>query len=882
MNVKISPYVVYRRGRLPVAELGDLQFERTWAKIDELHELRAESEHCAGKLSDLLAGLVPGADESVRAEIVQLRRDIYNQRADRALRRIETLQPHLDGGTLSQVKTWYELVQRARSCESESRSSFEAEKESARAGFRRLFHHDAMAKSIQLSGDQLYQSLLRYVSGESASAKPSKVRTWESSLVNFAYRAALKPSPFGRFTEVGAFPPDIAGAGGPTGGSDTHSETTLNRVLLNWLVGGLQRVPGGLDLGILLLNSSLRSDATSIQFIGIRSDGRAGGYGGSEAVVRIKRDATVDRVLAVLADGSAPVPAVLQGLTGLTGDDAVSRKILNALLRTGLLSFRPGIDEQDPAYAQQLAEFIGSGTTEATSVLAGHLATLRELETRFPDASVPERQSLLLAGDRAISAISEVCAVGPPPEAIVRSPVYEDAWTQAPPATWSLDSVSENIPALESMWRFSSMLDYGQVKRLGLYSFAVAHFGERETLPFLEFFDRFTRLSEAEQDSVLAGRGSALAEAFATQRAQALREIGEQIVEEDGVLRLEPGAVADACAAVTDCVDPESITFRIQFARSTPSPTIVVNGVLTGYGVYFSRFSKFIEGSGVDGWTLRSTLREHLRRAFPQQVDLNAVLGFNFNLHPPLTDKVLNYPGSWPAAGEQKAYGLGDLHIRVDHANRTLALWDPEAEEALDLMPMNFLIPVGVPVLYQLLEALSPTTRYPWHPLNDIRDALDPSSYPNSSPRLVVGDVVVDRQSWTVPAKDMPMLSEVSKDSYQALIEFDEWRRNRGLPRHAFVLCQTLAEYNALAGRTKGLPRNWSDFEHLHKASVHKPMYVDFRNPYLVRSFAKSALSRDDIYVSIRECLPAVDEYDEGTGPAAAEEFFVELYRDNA
>ncbi|MEU3502246.1 hypothetical protein ABZ726_16275, partial [Streptomyces hundungensis] len=81
------------------------------------------------------------------------------------------------------------------------------------------------------------------------------------------------------------------------------------------------------------------------------------------------------------------------------------------------------------------------------------------------------------------------------------------------------------------------------------------------------------------------------------------------------------------------------------------------------------------------------------------------------------------------------------------------------------------------------------------------------------------------------------------------------------------------------SGRTRGLPRNWSDFEHLHRASVHKPMYVDFRNPYLVRSFAKSALSRDDVFVSIRECMPATEEYDGDRGPTAAEEFFVELYR---
>src|SRR6185312_14141835 len=98
--------------------------------------------------------------------------------------------------------------------------------------------------------------------------------------------------------------PPEAGTGAP----DTHSSTVLNRVLLNWMVGGWQRVPGGDDLGLVLLNSSLRVDDTSSRFIGLRPDGRATGYGGTEQVVRLRRHPVVDRVLAVLAGGSAPLP----------------------------------------------------------------------------------------------------------------------------------------------------------------------------------------------------------------------------------------------------------------------------------------------------------------------------------------------------------------------------------------------------------------------------------------------------------------------------------------------------------------------------------------------------------------------------------------------
>ncbi|MFJ9612366.1 lantibiotic dehydratase [Streptomyces noursei] len=860
-----------------MAELEDLRFDEPWARIEESRRLREDCARRAGDVSDRLAGCVPHVDASVRAELVRLRRDIYNQRAEPAARRLGVVEPHLDADTLAGVREWSDLVQRTRRCEDEARTLFEDRMRSARAGFARILEHDSMARSIQLSGEQLYESLRRYTSGEMGSVKPSRSRVLESSLVNFAYRAALKPSPFGRFTEVGAFPPDLPEVGTAVPESRAYSTSTLNRVLVNWLAAGLRRADGGIDLCKVLLNSSLRVDDKKIEFIGLVPDSSE--YGLSESVVRLKRDKVVDCLLTVLASGTASVPEVLRALTVLTGSDATSRKALRAMMRIELLYVSPGFDEQDPEYSEKVAGVLRTGTTRPVSVLSGHLDTLREVETELSDAPAEKRGLLLKAAEHALTDIAEVCKMDPPPAEISRAPVYEDLWTPDRPATWSQDAVAASVPALESLWRLSSLLDYGHTKRLGMYHFAATTYGDRETVPFLTFFDRLVSLSESEQDAVFWGHESAAAEVFVAQRAQALRDIGEQLVPEDGVVRMTPEALKAACAGVEDCVDPDSITFRVQFAGGTPSPDVVVNGVLTGYGVYFSRFSSFVQGSAADDWTLRTAVREHLRKAFPGQVDLNMVAGLNFNLHPPLTDRVLNYPGTWPTAPEMRAYSLDRLAIRIDHANRGVLLWDPELDERVHLAPMNFMLPIVVPVLYNLLEVLSPTIRYNYAPMDDIGRAMGHRGYPGSSPRLVVGDVVASRRTWTVPARDIPELVELSKDSYPALLRFDQWRRERGLPQHAFVLTQRLDEYNLLSGQVEEIPRDWSDFRHLTRASVHKPMYVDFRNPYLVRSFAKSALTRDDVYASIRECVPAPDEYG-GSGPAAAEEFFVELYRD--
>ncbi|MEV8229695.1 lantibiotic dehydratase [Streptomyces sp. NPDC079167] len=876
-TARVSPYVVFRRSRLPVAALEDLRFDGPWARIEESRLLAEDCARRAGELADRLSVLVPQVAPAARAELVRLRRDVFNQRAEPAARRVGLVEPHLDADTLAAVQEWLDLVGRARRSEEEAQALFEDRMRVARAGFARILDHDSMARSIQLSGDQLYDSLRRYTSGEMGQVKPSRARVFESSLVNFAYRAALKPSPFGRFTEVGAFPPDLPQVVGAVPESRTHSTTTLNRVLVNWLAAGLRRVDGGIDLCKVLLNSSLRVDENRIEFIGLIPDSSE--HGLSEAVVRLKRDKVVDCLLHVLSSGTATVPEVLAALTTLTGSDATSRKALRAMMRIELLYVSPGFDEQAPDYSERFAEVLRARTTPPVAVLSGHLDTLRELETQLSDAPAQKRGLLLNAAGQALTEVAEVCEMDPPPADISRAPAYEDLWTPDRPATWSQTAVTESVPALESLWRLSSLLDYGHTKRLGVYHFASTVFGERETVPFITFCEQLVKLSETEQDAVFWGHASPAAGNFVAQRTRALIDLGKQCVPEDGVVRLSPEAVTAACSGVEDCVDPDSITFRVQFAGGGPSPEVVVNGVLTGFGVYFSRFASFVEGSPAEGWTLRNAVREHLRKAFPGQVDLNMVAGLNFNLHPPLTDRVLNYPGTWPTAPELKAYSLDTLAIRIDHENRGLLLWDPERDERVHLAPMNFLLPVVVPVLYNLMEVLSPTIRYNYAPMDDIGRAMGHRGYPDSSPRLMVGDVVASRRTWTVPARDIPELTELSKDSYPALLRFDEWRRARGLPRHVFVLTQRLDEYNLLSGLVEEIPRDWADFSHLHRASVHKPMYVDFRNPYLVRSFAKSALTRDDVYVSIRECIPAPDEYG-GPGPAAAEEFFVELYRD--
>lgn len=884
----LSPYVVFRRSRLPVSVLEPFRAPRTWDGVDALAARRDHLAEHGRRLADLIGDEVPAHEPPVRAEVLALRRAVHNGRVDGAEKAAESLRAALRPDLVARVERWLEAKRSVESTEAELEELYRHELDGALADLPEILRHDAVARGVQLSGERLFADLSDFVGRDRSELKASKARARTTALLNFAWRAALKPSPFGRFTEIGAFPPDDPTAGArhrPEGGEagdpeGDESVVRLNRLLVNWLLAALARVPGGLDVGVVVLNSTAVVTDERLSYVGVPPGGHVAGEMSVERVLGLRRDATVDALVDVLATGPARTRDVVAAVARAVGDGSRAELVVRTLLGAGVLFHRVAVDDHDARYARGLlAAFPDDAGPELVAVRE-HLAELVRIEDDLAALSTEERTVALGTARTAVAGIARTADVTPPPDEVLRSLFYEDVPAHDPPRSWDGDAVASAGPALDALWDLATVLDNGQVKRASLAHFAEKVLQGRRTMPFLEFFDAYSSLSDAEQVDVVLGRGVPEADRLRRDRARALDELRSSAREEDGTLVLDPGTVSSVLGAVHDVTPTESVTFRTQFARDPAAPRgnrLVVNGVLTGYGVYTSRFGSFA-GEG-DGWSLRAALREDLRRRRPDATDLNGVLGFNFNLHPTVTGAVLDYPGAVSLDRRGPVLRPADLEVTIDPERRAVRLWDPRTAALVDLVPLNFLTPVGVPLLYRLLEAMSPSTRYLWRPVDDLGMVrLGADGLPASSPRLRVGEVVAERTSWSFAAEEVPGLATLGRGDLRSVREFDEWRRARGLPRHAFVLCQTLGERDVMAGRGRTATRSVADFSHLRRASVHKPMYVDFRDPSLLQSFSKSAASRPGVVVEVRECLPAPTDYDEAT--PAAEEYFVQLWRD--
>jgi hypothetical protein len=192
--------------------------------------------------------------------------------------------------------------------------------------------------------------------------------------------------------------------------------------------------------------------------------------------------------------------------------------------------------------------------------------------------------------------------------------------------------------------------------------------------------------------------------------------------------------------------------------------------------------------------------------------------------------------------------------------------------QPVDLVPLNFLYPAAAPMLYRFLCVFAPTRTY----RGGLWDQLDRAEGPRGGhrPRLVLGDLVLDRRSWRFGVEELPALAELERYEAAGLADYDGWRRSIGLPRELFFRMVTPAVVPTGERDLLAETRQWAI--EARSARLHKPHYLDTRNPFLTHVFAKQARAMTGGSVLFHECLPARGN---AGGQVGAEEFFVEFNR---
>ncbi|MDV5143417.1 lantibiotic dehydratase [Streptomyces sp. SBC-4] len=871
-----------RAAGLPVETVHGLRCPRTRAWADEVLTREERLADGGGALSEELHALVQAADavgDDARRALLALRRQIFNNRLPTDPAAAVRLVTGLDESAGARVSAWLDDRVAYGELVGAGTDLLAEELHTARGELRTALSRDPLRRGLLLASPVLDSRLDAYL-GDTRADPEKRMRKVERSALAYLYRTACKTSPFSTLTPVatGVFDTGAGkGADLRIGGPEAWTgHVRLNVVALGRLAELILADPVRRQDLPVVLSPGWGRDEDRIRYV--RQWVTSGDDDASvtfdsvrDRLFYLRGSGTLERLLAFLDEraGLRHRDLVEWLRTEHGADPAECERYATALLQLGMVQvpcLRTDVHSPAPLRSFQLA-LRDLGTPWADSVadaLDGPAACL----AAYPAAGLAERRALLRTlREQLLDVQRELGAEEP---TLPRTLLYEDvsAGDDLPCGTGLLTGATGQ--ALRAVEGVLPMFDLTLPHRITLHGFFLARYGRGGRCDDLlglvhdfheDFFDQYVSFAAKRttfdangeyvpEENWLGQPALRVLDGARRRFITGMRELWESRDRNgtDDELRLP----ADLLASVSGELDPLVGDFvpqshHLQVALPAPDsearPRVVLNRSYGGLAFPFSRFTHVydeVTASGPPGGAglserLRSELRDRrLRGAVFAELTGGPVTS-NLNLHGRLTDYQIVCPGETSTVPEEARLDLSDLSLEHDEQTDRLVLRSRRLDREVVPVYLGYLVPVALPeiprtLLLLSLSSMTPTDVWGGVPEGPAVDGV------TRRPRVVHGDIVLSRRSWTADAAVLPV-RRPGTDEASWYLEWRRWQHRHGLPDQVFATA--LREGRRALGA--------------------KPVYVDFASPLSLTSFDALVDREPGTEVALREMLPAED-----------------------
>ena len=813
----LADTLVLRVNPLPGRRLGSAELTHAISALIEAERQRASlTEDALTELYDLAASAV-GRD---RQRILDLKRAVYNGRQPAATAR-EREWP-------ATTTAWLEVQHRSALAQSVLTTGYDACLARERATLAEVIGSENFQLSLALTSPRVLEAVRRYA--RSAGALSKQDRKSERGILQFLARAMVRTSPLSRFTAVGFATWSEQGTALDRVAFQrrrAHCVPSVDRVMLSTLVNGLLSPdPDAGPTETVKQNPTLRVTRTSVGFR--------------------RREGSQFRVLSTLL--TPPLRSLLDlTMQGPVATAELSRtladrlsatlqeaeQIVRAACAAQILLPGPILDEQAENPLPIAVELLRERLPAAADDLAEVATELARLAT----ANVPERVAALRRLESAERRLNELSSQP------VRLHVNEDYLLE--PVEVSTAGYRQALEDLAEVTEFASLFErHHELRALACTAF-VERFGSGASVPLVDHaadlvsatLDRETRLT-ADAPAGLGPSDGSLKRLLDARQA-AVRTIaerltrhtaGEPLAEE---LALEPGLLAELAAALPERFKRSPAAYGL-LVQPTDGK-LVFTGCYPGHGLLGTRFlgmDRDLGGRAAESVSRRCAA---LFSADGAEVREDRGLhGGNINHRIPLLDSAIT-PEEWTG-----------LRLKHDPERDELTILDADGVPVRPVaLGMSWLELLPVPV--RLAMWLADTSRimaeaFGWERGYE-RQGSDQTT---STPRLTVGQVVLQRRRW-YPGDDFP--ADPGLDGAAGhLVELTSWRAAHGVPDE--IVIKTAVNHGS--GNRAEATRAY-----LANRRRQKPQYVDLASALAVRVLPR-LLERRNTGSYLEEALPGV------------------------
>ncbi len=845
-----SPVLV-RVGGTSYNQLHQLKFERTIALFQAILRQQRWLDNHTQALVDLLYELIGTTQGPLKSSLVALKRDIFNRRLP-LLSDVASLRGFEHPSLRGQVLRFRRSLQQVQRAWREARRTFDQELQAKRRLLQQSYAQPAFQKAVQVASSSLASSLPRYINADPSQLR-SRERKTEVGAYQYLMRMASKTSPFSHFGPLvlGSADANLAQPIAIAGQTpQARAVSQLRRSAVGAIRKALVRVPAINAYLPLRLNPSSFVDGEDLVFSRLRQQLDDPNQFFASWQRRGKRSALLDSVLAAFGAqqqwGYADLTELLQTQHPALNPAKLSQT-LNQLISSGLLFYDLDLpsDYQDPllALVEQLAHI---PTAEAGQVRE-LLQTVAEAAQHYAHATVAQRWQL---EQQLRQTIDQILAFAPEAhqtssqlgQLIVEDVVWDDlAVHLGQPLLNTL--ASDLAPVLECGFQRDGR-GPSQSWLLDIFTHAFGEGGQTDAL--LGFAPEYNRLSSNTAELPMP-RISAI-----QQRQRRYGQFLHQTLDaapESREVVLDPEVFWQLAAAFGQHNHYGSTSIQFQVAASSQAALeqgdylLALNYTLPGFGRFLTRYLSLLPAPSWQTYVQSAwqPLQSQASQALPAEIV--SVLEHNAQVHVPFTANVIVPPDEPTYRSQTTQHGVGDLRLAHDPVADQLRVYGRAADGSQqELLPlyMGFLHMVSLPILQRVLAQLSPSS-YHMEQLRPREQTLVSRKHPanaiSHTPRLRIGRLVLQRESWNVPSAAIP--SSVANDEFLSFFNWYSWAEQAGLPSEVFVRIQ-----RPLSSK------------HLNMWTNHKPLALDVENYFSIQML-RHVIADDQVSLTLEEMLPS-------------------------
>ncbi|WP_046004057.1 lantibiotic dehydratase [Pseudoalteromonas rubra] len=803
-GIDVAEFALLRMATIPFCALKKLQISGLETQLDRVLSAQKTMEVEAKILSDKLHELVstiPEDEKVMRRTVINLRRDIHNQRTTKVKReQVESLSTLLGANIWAKLQGWFDAQMEVKLIPEYERQLQSQLQTSVRPALREALKYKEFNRALAFASSGVAREAL----SEKKLPKTSRPNNLERSLLGYLNRSAAKTSPFSSFMALATLPIDLTVEGTPIYGEKRKfdSHITYNR-------GAVARY-FRTDIVNNLANHylTLRVNPTLQDSIG----GRMQSLCDREVVLlgrpwleqRLAQFRLNGQVVSVLKEHAQEdtFDGWLQAFVQVGIEEKAAKDLLQKLFERDILQVQHIIDAYTLEPLKHLLSHWSSSTQANYGKAVPALEALIEQLSRLKVASAKERLTIF----ETISELDQALLVEISPNHELdrlQNLVLEDCWFDGVKGT-----LGSNL--------LSGLADLNQFLKEQII---VSPYYDRMCKHFIERFG----VDGVCHDVV----GFLLA-------------VGDKLIDipEFG----NKFEVPEARKPLPHARLPVTAQIQVAKCKQTNQAKLIVNRVFEGAGWLAARFTAGNHAGQVE---LTSKLRDWLDTLNPDGEPVDCVLSGHCNdlqAHARLTERVLQWPGESLQLPAEQIIDVADISMSYDEQTQALQLFD-NTKKRINLVYLGATYPSPIWGIRYALSIL--TQPYLLHRPDFRPPTLDKEQATHYEPRMEQGDLVLRRATWWISADYIKEHWFAQDSLFERILNVKKDRERLRLPRYVFAQRYVPPE------RTGLVPSDALD-------PSRKPIWIDLGCPFWLNMLTRLVEKSD--WLSFTEPFPNDEE----------------------